>query len=83
MLWRVHPGTVNPVPRGKHSRFDSVDLHHVMCVSSKNGQDRGPHQSMPKGNTGLQCNSGGMTSECGFEPRNARRFRSQSVHGRT
>ena len=29
MLWRVHPGTVNPVPRGKHSRFDSVDLHHA------------------------------------------------------
>ena len=27
MLRRVHPGTVNPVPRGKHSRFDSVDLH--------------------------------------------------------
>ena len=27
MLWRVHPRTVNPVPRGKHSRFDSVDLH--------------------------------------------------------
>ena len=26
-LWRVLPGTVNPVPLGKHSRFESVDLH--------------------------------------------------------
>jgi len=29
MLRRVHHRTVNPVPRGKHSRFDSVDLHQV------------------------------------------------------
>ena len=26
-LWRVLHRTVNPVPRGKHSRFESVDTH--------------------------------------------------------
>ena len=33
MLWRVHPQTVNLVPRGKHSRFDSVDTHHIALVT--------------------------------------------------
>ncbi len=28
-LWRVLHRTVNPVPRGKHSRFESVDTHHI------------------------------------------------------
>ena len=34
MLWRVHPQTVNLVPPGKHSRFDSVDTHQERAVSS-------------------------------------------------
>lgn len=29
MLWRVHHRTVNPVPRGKHSRFESVVTHQI------------------------------------------------------
>ena len=29
MLWRVHPQTVNLVPPGKHSRFESVDTHQI------------------------------------------------------
>jgi len=29
MLWRVHPRTVNPIPLGKQSWFDSKLLHQV------------------------------------------------------
>ena len=29
MLWRVHHQTVNLVPPGKHSRFESVDTHQI------------------------------------------------------
>jgi hypothetical protein len=30
MLWRVHPRTVNPIPLGKHCRFDSYFTHQTM-----------------------------------------------------
>ena len=33
MLWRVHHQTVNLVPPGKHSRFDSVDTHQIAPVT--------------------------------------------------
>ena len=31
-LWRVLHRTVNPVPRGKHLRFESVDTHHITRI---------------------------------------------------
>jgi len=32
MLWRVHPQTVNLIPLGKHSWFDSKLLHQVLVL---------------------------------------------------
>ena len=34
MLWRVHPRTVNPIPLGKHSWFDSKLLHQIRLLLS-------------------------------------------------
>ena len=33
MLWRVHPQTVNLIPLGKHSWFDSKLLHQFYSSS--------------------------------------------------
>ena len=30
MLWRVHQWTVNPLPQGKQSLFDSKDIHQIL-----------------------------------------------------
>ena len=52
MLWRVHPRTVNPVPSGKHSRFDSVDLHHYYWEISSVVEQR-PYKAKVNGSTPL------------------------------